>query len=217
MPKRKSQMIVHKEHSINQQNNFIGGWYIPPELCDRIVNKARNIPAFFSEVNFYYVYRLLHQLDNELFNEYVSNLYRVTNLYAKKYPNCLDGANFRSTQLNDLPDTHSKENTPLIKFQKYFPNKSYHRLHCENDGSSTSPEIIMRHLVFMTYLNDIEQGGETEFPQHNFKCRPEKGLTLIWPAHWTHMHRGISAPNETKYILTGWFLRDTNLKETKLS
>jgi hypothetical protein len=35
--------------------------------------------------------------------------------------------------------------------------------------------------------------------------RPKKGLTLIWPADWTHFHKGIPAPNEEKMIVTGWY------------
>ena len=56
----------------------------------------------------------------------------------------------------------------------------------------------------MTYLNDVEDGGTTDFDYYNLKVKPECGKTLIWPAEWTHMHSGIVA-NETKYIITGWF------------
>ena len=34
--------------------------------------------------------------------------------------------------------------------------------------------------------------------------KPKKGLTIIWPAGWTHPHHGLPAPEETKYIATGW-------------
>jgi len=37
------------------------------------------------------------------------------------------------------------------------------------------------------------------------KVKPEKGLTLIWPADWTFTHRGIPSMSETKYIVTGWY------------
>ena len=57
----------------------------------------------------------------------------------------------------------------------------------------------------MTYLNDVNDGGETEFIHQGMQIHPEKGKTLIWPADWTHTHRGIPSPTETKYIVTGWF------------
>ena len=56
----------------------------------------------------------------------------------------------------------------------------------------------------MTYLNDIKDGGETYFSSQDLKVKPEKGLTLIWPAYWTHMHKGIPAITEHKMVTTGW-------------
>ena len=56
----------------------------------------------------------------------------------------------------------------------------------------------------MTYLNDVSDGGETEFPYYNLKVTPEKGKTLIWPSEWTHAHRGCIVKKGPKYIITGW-------------
>jgi hypothetical protein len=56
----------------------------------------------------------------------------------------------------------------------------------------------------MTYLNDIKEGGETEWFHQKLKIKPEKGLTVIWPAEWLYLHRGCVAKKETKYIITGW-------------
>jgi hypothetical protein len=41
----------------------------------------------------------------------------------------------------------------------------------------------------MTYLNAVEDGGGTEFFHQNLVVQPRKGLTLVWPADWTFMHR----------------------------
>ena len=57
----------------------------------------------------------------------------------------------------------------------------------------------------MTYLNNVKSGGETEWFYQNLKVKPQKGLTVIWPAIWTHTHRGLPAPKELKYICTGWY------------
>lgn len=69
---------------------------------------------------------------------------------------------------------------------------------------SAKPPSSNRHLVFMTYLNDVDQGGETEFFYQKLNVKPTKGLTLIWPADWTHTHRGNPLGNHKKYIITGW-------------
>ena len=57
----------------------------------------------------------------------------------------------------------------------------------------------------MTYLNDVKQGGETEWYYQKLKVRPEKGLTVIWSADWTFTHKGHTTIDEDKYIITGWF------------
>ena len=58
--------------------------------------------------------------------------------------------------------------------------------------------------VWMIYLNDIKVGGGTHFIHQEFTTKPISGDLYIWPAGWTHMHVGVNAPHERKYILTGW-------------
>ena len=58
-------------------------------------------------------------------------------------------------------------------------------------------------LVFMTYLNDVEDGG-TFFKYQNIKTKAKKGTTLIWPTDFTHTHKGEISTKSHKYILTGW-------------
>ena len=48
----------------------------------------------------------------------------------------------------------------------------------------------------MIYLNDIRRGGGTEFIHQRFTAKPRAGDFYIWPAGWTHMHRGVNAPKE---------------------
>lgn len=90
-----------------------------------------------------------------------------------------------------------------INIQHYLPNQGYHEWHCERT-SAKFPNTT-RHLVFMLYLNDVNNGGETEFYYQNIKVKPQKGKLIIWTADWTHTHRGITSPTEEKYIITGWF------------
>ena len=85
--------------------------------------------------------------------------------------------------------------------QKYQKGGAYHAWHTERANKETS----QRHLVFMTYLNDVTDAGETEFLYQKLKVKPRKGLTLIWPTDWTHTHRGLPSPTQEKYIATGWY------------
>ena len=86
-----------------------------------------------------------------------------------------------------------------FKIQKYNPGECYSALHCESMGSD-----LDRVLAWMIYLNDVTDGGETEFPSQDKKFQPRCGDFLIWPAHFTHPHRGIASKTQVKYIVTGW-------------
>ena len=63
---------------------------------------------------------------------------------------------------------------------------------------------LHRVFAYMTYLNDVEEGGTTDFDNYGIKIKPEKGKTLIWPAEWTHAHTGSVLEGGKKYIITGW-------------
>ena len=58
-----------------------------------------------------------------------------------------------------------------------------------------------RFLVFFVYLNDVTEGGETEFPTFDLQVSPECGTILVFPATWTFLHRGNVPISNDKYIL----------------
>lgn len=93
--------------------------------------------------------------------------------------------------------------TSRTNIQRYPPSGGYKTFHTERTGKG-DPEGS-RHLVFMTYLNDVTDQGGTEFYHQNVTIQPRKGLTLVWPADWTFTHRGVPSPTQEKTITTGWF------------
>ena len=56
----------------------------------------------------------------------------------------------------------------------------------------------------MLYLNTEPDGG-TYFDNFELEMDAVEGRLVIWPAYWTHFHRGIISETETKYIATGWY------------
>ena len=60
-----------------------------------------------------------------------------------------------------------------------------------------------RMVTFIWYLNDIKDGGYTEFIDGT-RIQPEAGKLIIFPATWDFLHRGVSPKSETKYLCTGW-------------
>lgn len=88
-----------------------------------------------------------------------------------------------------------------FNLQRYEPGEAFYGWHCERAGLPASARV----LVWMVYLNTINDGGETYFYFQNHKEKPEEGKLLIWPTDWTHLHRGIPSTTEKKYIFTGWY------------
>ena len=119
---------------------------------------------------------------------YFEELKLSTNQYIKKYP--------KSNQYSGWGLIEG------VNIQHYKPMEGYFQWHTERISSSY-PNCA-RHLVFMTYLNDVTDKGETEFYHQNLKVSAERGKTVIWPADWTHTHRGVVSPSQDKYIITGW-------------
>ena len=119
---------------------------------------------------------------------YIKELTQIKNKYIKKY---------KYIDLNqEFWDIYQN-----IKIQKYKPGQSYFGWHCENVGEEFNKNRI---LVFSTFLNNIEKGGETEFFYQKEKIKPKESKTILFPAYWTHTHRG-NLTKQTKYIITGWY------------
>ena len=93
----------------------------------------------------------------------------------------------------------------VFKIQRYYPNEGYFNLHFENPGLVSDSSLSDRVLAWMIYLNDVSDGGCTEFPDQRKRYQPRTGDILMWPAYFTHPHRGITSKTQTKYIVTGWF------------
>ena len=92
-----------------------------------------------------------------------------------------------------------------FKMHKVQKGQGYHDWHCENNGGEVQRGRI---LAWMSYLNAPEEGGETEFLYQSKRIKPEMGTTLIWPASFTHYHRGNTPLKGEKYYITGWFERE---------
>ena len=84
--------------------------------------------------------------------------------------------------------------------QKYTKNKGKYTFH--NDFHKD--ENRYRIITYLWYLNDIIEGGETEF-WDGYKIKPEKGKLILFPANWCFQHRGNKPISTDKYIITGWF------------
>ena len=119
-------------------------------------------------------------------------------LYANRYPFLKTGSDCCEFQL-----------TSLYNFQKYTDGEGYYKLHCEQ-----GPLAPYRMLVWTIYLNDAKSG--TEFTTQKKIVKPKAGRMIIWPASWTHPHRGVTPNEGLKYIITGWWNFEPQFKDNSL-
>ena len=127
--------------------------------------------------------------------------------------------NFREQTLKMQLDVYKRFDDILEKYkqdvkvhEKALPEKSaWEELRIKRyragignflDHVDTGDSISARRfLVFFLYLNDVSEGGETEFPDLDLTISPECGKLLVFPSIWTYLHRGNVPISNDKYIL----------------
>jgi len=90
-----------------------------------------------------------------------------------------------------------------LQIQRTSPGEGYHQWHFERNKV-----YAHRILAWTVYLNDDFEAGETEFLYQAKRIKPEAGSVCVFPADWTHTHRGNQPIDGDKYIITGWILED---------
>jgi hypothetical protein len=185
-----------REHEINKLNNFIMGWYADDlSFVDELINfhntsENKTNGTFTPDVkDSTDVAILLNQP-----TKYWEHLDKCWHNYFKKYTGAYKNCGLIMRQ------------AALI--QHYKVGGGFKMWHAERGEDNA--DNATRHLVFMTYLNDVPDGG-TEFMYQNLKVKAEKGLTIVWPADWTFTHRSQVSHTMEKWIITGWI----NLKDRK--
>jgi hypothetical protein len=87
------------------------------------------------------------------------------------------------------------------QIQKYNKGTGhYNAYHYETDSYGTTPRLF----VFILYLNDVAEGGETELLYEKSFTKPKKGRVLVHPAGYPFVHRGLTPISDDKYIVTTW-------------
>ena len=185
----------------NLNPDFIGSWIIKPtSLCDDLIdyfeeNKGKQKKGIsLSGLNS----KIKDSMDitikpkeillpgNEIFKKYFDELFLCERDYVEQWP-------FINT-------VSQKFEIGPFNLQRYLPAIHFKNIHTERSGICS----LHRIFAFMTYLNDVQEGGSTYFTHYDLEIKPRKGLTLLWPAEWTHAHRGNVLKEGSKYIITGW-------------
>lgn len=182
--------------------------HISKELCDKYIDtfeksklttSGKTFPNVESETNNY------KKSTDILFNStFLDNKNGALeegwgDLVSILHPKLHDGVRSYVDKFPEL-DLMKKFGIHSYNMQRYLPGEGFYIWHCENSGGVNS---INRCFAWMIYLNDVDDGG-TEFLYQNHIEKAEVGKFVIWPAYYTHIHRGQISYTKTKYILTGW-------------
>ena len=134
-----------------------------------------------------------------------NNMFHVdANLCKFFYQTIMDTYEHKYRKKYDSLGSVCQHSPKGMSVQKTRPHQGYHAWHCENADLVTSSRV----MAYTLYLNAVEEGGETEFLYQGVKIKPEPGKLAIFPAYYTHPHRGNPIYKGIKYIVSGWYTFD---------
>lgn len=217
-PYRPLELMENKDITKYEFKDFIGVWdnFVPKAFCDELIEMFDNI--YDTQGCF------LSPTDESLAGLEQDDIMRSSDAYGgamnrKDYAILLNYVDqlktyrvhqfLKSCALHYRQEYAQLRTTSIVstdvKIQKTPPGGGYHLWHYENGNI----EHAMRELTWMIYLNDIPDGeGETEFMYQRRRIKPTAGTVVIWPAAFTHVHKGNTVLTTDKYILTGWYIKN---------
>ncbi len=122
------------------------------------------------------------QLDDGLHQHLVKNAMK----YRDKY--------YQSMCEEVFPEQHQWEQFRIKKYRKGSTDQFKTHVDVGDYASAR------RYLAMFWYLNDVTEGGETEFLHK--KIEPEKGKLVVFPPFWCFPHKAMPVASSDKYILT---------------
>ena len=148
------------------------------------------------------------------FNKYVDSM--VLSVFKESLHKCLiDYANKNEGLYKSFSYEEKLFNLSECVLKRYTKNEGFYRGHC--DVVPADEFSVNRAVSFLLYLNDVEDGGETEFTTLGLKIKPERGKVLMFPPFWTHQHKAHIPKSNDKYVISCWALylnimEDENIK-----
>ena len=194
-----------REKTVNI-NNFIGVYdnYITKEECTKAIKLYEDQNKFNNTINRigFEKASILDKQDQQLFmaghniDVWFESLKSMMINFNLAWNHYIKNTGAKDAYQQDFFYT-------CLKIQKTLPTEGYHVWHIEHGkGFDMEP----RAFVFSIYLNDVEDGGETEFLHFSKRTKPKTGRIVIWPAGFPYLHRGNPPLSGEKYILTSWML-----------
>lgn len=173
----------------------------PDELCDKLVDlffkypdnvtvgqTAQGVRKKKKSLDFFMA-ELLEGSDEdiELHDLTVEYLEEAKRLYLRDHPYMMEAVGFKLE--HECP-----------KLKRYIKGFGNYQTHVDAGLKSHS-----RQLVAIAYLNDMEEGGETIFPEQGVSVKPAKGSVVLFPPFWTYPHQSAKAVSGDKFMVSTFF------------
>jgi hypothetical protein len=165
------------------------------DFCNGLINAYDNMPLDElkrSDYNWVQDYRSFSEVNickNEKFSKCLNAYYtRVKEVYQ----------HYKSVVNEDFfPNKYGLEDGRMKKYEANDHDQFGWHI---DVGDKPSSE---RYLVMFCYLNDVEEGGYTEFKSDvDFKVKPKQGRMVVFPPMWMFPHKGMKPISGPKYILS---------------
>jgi len=181
---RKIMEYIHDQHIGIYKNGMSNEW------CDEVIDHF--------ESN---IHRVMRRSEEDLKNNVKDHFLQLEDPQLIHEFNILFLEKFLNAYSSHFMFFPSNLDINHYQIQKTLPTEGFFPYHCEYrmDGN-----FWRRVGAYSVYLNDVEEGGETEFLYQLKRIKPEKGTVCIFPAGYTHIHRGNTPFSGEKYIMTGW-------------
>lgn len=188
---------------------------LTPELCEKIIRRYEEekdkhdgvtSSGLNKDIKDTTDYRIKLNTNSELWEDIDTELYDILKIYLVEYIDSLNKLFYPDEGYKFFKKHILTENGfQLQKYTKHTGKFIYH-----HDFSVDYHRFRHRAIVYLWYLNTVDEGGETEFLGGKYSVKPESGKLIMFPATWTYPHMGKMPISQDKYIITGWFYVEDN-------
>ncbi len=167
---------------------------LPDDVCDQLIQMYEQNPGYHNryDQNGYpnmdqFDFTINRGINLELHKFLVNNALRCLEQYKMDVP-----------EAKFWPEKYSFEDFRV----KHYASGGHDRFDEHVDVKNLVS--AKRFLIFFWYLNDVEEGGETEITSTGVKVKPEKGKLLIFPPFWMFPHIGYPVIKGDKFLLSSY-------------
>jgi hypothetical protein len=175
---------------LNSNFTYIENNFFSKKYCKNVIDKFdNNLQKSKGEREYQgYDYKDLFYdnfiIDNTFFKKFTNKLSNSLQEYKKLYP--------------EINLTESFWALASLRFKKFNKGKSFANFHSEQNLTYSN-----RVLSIQLYLTEHNCG--TQFYRDNFVIKSEIGRLAIFPAYFTHTHKGQICPeNKERFMVTGY-------------